>query len=332
MDSSLPNHGVSTKPGQLQFDGSAPRVTIPSDATWHTVASSGYLPLLPASAGAYGTRGHGFAYLTANEGYAAAGLTELYLTLRDPQLAFEVGTVYAPGSNGTTSLLAGMSDLETLGIATGSYNNIDLKAAGNCSGSPARSFTASRFQVLAIPDNMGIHADNNCSPSANDCCSQHPSCIAYQCAANAALPRNTHASSPVCTIPPAAEPAVSHFYSLAAPCRAYDSRTPPNRPLAFNTAAQVQVGGTCGIPGGARAVALNLTAIAPTSDVSIQAYPGNQPPPPGTNVLSAAAGTDHAAFAVLPLATNGTGTVFLLATATGSGSTDFALDVSGYFQ
>jgi hypothetical protein len=178
---------------------------------------------------------------------------------------------------------------------------------------------------------MGITADNNCNTSQNDCCSQHPSCIAYQCTFNPAVPRNTHVGVNVCTVPPAPEPTAFSFYTVT-PCRALDTRNAPNAPLPFNTPTQVTVGGLCGIPASAKSVAMNVTAVSPSADVSIQIYPGNQPPPPGTNVNSTQAGIVRAAFGVLTLATNGTGAVTVLPSASTSGQTNLLLDVTGYFQ
>jgi hypothetical protein len=320
-----------TLPQVTLFDGSAQNVTIPSDATWHTIASSGYLPLMSSSVGSFGTSGHGMAFATANESYSAAGLMEFLMSLRQELSQFELGVLYAPGSAGVLSLEPAMSDWETFGLQANFSYKLDLQAAGNCAGSPARSFPEARFQVLALPDNLGIQADNTCSLAAGDCCSQHPSCIAFQCYANPSIPRNTRFHVNVCTVPPAPEPSAFKFYTVS-PCRVFDSRNAPNAPLPFNTPAQISVAGLCGIPASAKSVALNATAVDPSANVSIQIYPGNQPPPPGTNVNSTDAGQTRAAFGVLTLATNGTGTVTVLPSASTSGQTDFLLDVTGYFQ
>jgi hypothetical protein len=321
---------TETVPQVTVFDGTAQNVTIPSDNTFHTIASSGYLPLMSSSEGAYGTKGHGFAYATAHESYAAAGFLELLLNLRDPILNFEVGVLYSPGSNGAFNLEPDISDWETLGLQTGSYNKIDLIAAGNCTSSSPRTFPESRFQVMAVPDNMGITADNNCHTNFNNCCSQHPSCIAYQCTFNSAIPRNTHASVNAC-LPVVPEPTTFNFYTLP-PCRVLDTRNPPNSALPFNAPTQVAVAGTCGIPTTAKSVTFNVTTVLPSSDVNVQIYPGNQPPPPGTNVNSTRAGHVRAAMGLLTLATNGTGTVTVLPTASVAGSTNLILDATGYFQ
>ncbi|HVR07398.1 MAG TPA: hypothetical protein VMW75_05075 [Thermoanaerobaculia bacterium] len=297
----------------------------------HTIASSGYLPLASASVGSCGTAGHGFAYATAAGSYAASGFLYPLLTLRQEFAQYEVGVIYAPGTAGATSLEADMSDWEILGLSAGNFYKLDLKAAGSCVNSPSRTFPESRFQIMVVPDNFGMQADNTCSTSANDCCSQHPSCIAFQCYPNPAIPRNPHAGASVCTVPPLPEPTAFNFYTVT-PCRVFDSRNAPNVPLSLNAPMQITVGGLCGVPASAKSVALNLTAVSPSADVAIQIYPGNQPPPPGTNVNSTAAGGVRAAFGVLTLATNGTGTVTVLPSASTSGTTNVVLDVTGYFQ
>jgi hypothetical protein len=324
---------TETLPQVTLFDGSAANISIPADAVYHTIASSGWIPLMSSSLGPYGTSGHGAAVVTANESYQGSGLLQLMLRLRNtpslPQV--EVGICYAPGNAGTLNLLPDMSDWETLGLQANSFYKLDLQAVGNCTGSPARNFPEIRFQVLAVPDSAGVHADNNCKLSDNDCCSQHPACITYQCNPNPSIPRNTHADVNLCTFPPAPEPTAFSFYTVT-PCRAFDSRNPPNAPLAFNSPTQIKVGGLCGIPSSAKSVVFNVTVVNPSADASVQMYPGDEPPPPGTNVNSTPAGGVRAALAVIELATNGTGVVTVLPTASVSGQTDLALDVSGYFQ
>ena len=127
------------------------------------------------------------------------------------------------------------------------------------------------------------------------------------------------------------------FYTLT-PCRILDTRQ-TGAPLTQTNPQRVyQVSGACGVPASAQAVALNVTLVNATTNLSVQGYPGDLPAPgaPGTNVVSASP-PDHATIAgaaVLPLATNGSGTLGVLMTlappAT-SGQTDLLLDVSGYF-
>jgi RHS repeat-associated protein len=127
------------------------------------------------------------------------------------------------------------------------------------------------------------------------------------------------------------------FYTLT-PCRILDTRQTGAPLTQSNPQSVYQVSGACGVPANGQAVALNVTLVGATTNLSVQGYPGDLPAPgaSGTNVVSASP-PDHATiagFAVLPLATNGSGTLGMLMTlappAT-SGQTDLILDVSGYF-
>ena len=127
------------------------------------------------------------------------------------------------------------------------------------------------------------------------------------------------------------------FYTLT-PCRILDTRQ-TGAPLTQTNPQHVyQISSACGVPANAQAVALNFTLVNATTNLSVQGYPGDLPAPgaPGTNVVSASPpGTAViAGAAVLPLATDGSGTLGVLMTlappAT-SGQTDLILDVSGYF-
>lgn len=118
------------------------------------------------------------------------------------------------------------------------------------------------------------------------------------------------------------------FYTVA-PCRLYDSRE-GLPPLASGVARIVQAAGSCGIPAGARALAANVTVISPTGLGNASLYPGNYPPPVATTV-NFLAGVTRSNHAILPLATDGAGTLAALASIAGSGSTHVAIDVSGYF-
>jgi RHS repeat-associated protein len=125
------------------------------------------------------------------------------------------------------------------------------------------------------------------------------------------------------------------FYTLT-PCRILDTRQTA-APLTQADPQQVyQIAGACGVPPNAQAVALNVTLVNATTNLSVQGYPGDALGAPGTNAVSATlpAKAVIAGAAVLPLATNGSGTLGVLMTlappAT-SGQTDLLLDVSGYF-
>jgi PKD repeat protein len=120
------------------------------------------------------------------------------------------------------------------------------------------------------------------------------------------------------------------FYTIT-PCRIYDSRLGLGTSLLSGIARIVQATGLCGIPAGARALAANVTAISPTGSGNVSLYPGNNPPP-GSSTVNFQAGITRSNYAVLPLATDGTGTLATLAAIAGSGNTELAIDVSGYFM
>lgn len=120
------------------------------------------------------------------------------------------------------------------------------------------------------------------------------------------------------------------FYSVT-PCRIYDSRL-TSTPLLSGVARTVQVTGLCGIPAEARAVAANVSVIAPTGTGYGILYPGNYPQP-ATSTINFVAGLFRSNHAILPLATNGAGTLTSWLTIAGvNGSAHLAIDVSGYYR
>lgn len=120
------------------------------------------------------------------------------------------------------------------------------------------------------------------------------------------------------------------FYSTP-PCRIYDSRQVP-APLLSGIARIIQATGTCGIPAGARALAANVTVITPTGAGFATLYPGNYPQT-GTSTVHFAPGINQASHAILPLATDGTGTLAAALSLAGTGgSAHLVIDVSGYFR
>jgi hypothetical protein len=115
-------------------------------------------------------------------------------------------------------------------------------------------------------------------------------------------------------------------------CRAIDTRV-THQTLTSNSPVVFQIAGTCGIPANAVSVAVNVTAVGATADVSLTAYPGDLASPPVTNVVSASASRHPviASNAVIALAGNRSGTAAVAASFAGAGQVDVILDVSGYF-
>jgi hypothetical protein len=121
------------------------------------------------------------------------------------------------------------------------------------------------------------------------------------------------------------------FYTVI-PCRVADTRMGMGgSSMAAGTARTLAITGpACGIPDGAKAVSVNVTAANPTGQGELAVYPGNYPAP-GTTVVAFAAGQNRATAAILPLASDGTGTLAAAAAMTGTGSVDVIVDVNGYF-
>jgi FtsP/CotA-like multicopper oxidase with cupredoxin domain len=121
------------------------------------------------------------------------------------------------------------------------------------------------------------------------------------------------------------------FHTLA-PCRIADTRNPAGPQggpaLAAGASRTFAVSGVCAIPPTAKAVAVNLTVVLPTAGGYLTVYPAGTPLPLAST-LNFRPGIVRANNAVLPLSAGGQITVFC---GMGSGSTDFLLDVTGWFE
>jgi len=121
------------------------------------------------------------------------------------------------------------------------------------------------------------------------------------------------------------------FYSVT-PCRIADTRN-PNGPLggpalAAGTVREFPVAGVCGVPSTAKVIAANLTIVNPTGEGFLTAFPAGTALPPASTI-NFRTGIVRANNAILALGTSGRVWVFC---GMPSGSTDFVLDVSGYFE
>jgi glucose/arabinose dehydrogenase len=115
------------------------------------------------------------------------------------------------------------------------------------------------------------------------------------------------------------------------PCRVLDTRLPVGQggpALAAGTDRVFVIGGRCGIPAGARAVAANLTATLATVAGNLIVFPQGGPPPT-TSVLNFGAGQTRANNAVLTL---GPGGDVVVRCSMPAGEVHLILDVSGWFQ
>ena len=123
----------------------------------------------------------------------------------------------------------------------------------------------------------------------------------------------------------------AQFYSLA-PCRLLDTRGPvgpyggPSLPAGSDRT--FVLGGHCGIPTGALAVALNVTAVLPSASGFLTVWPGGTPRP-ATSTINYDQGRSRANNAVIPL---GSSSDLAVHSGQGTGNVDMIIDVMGYFQ
>jgi PKD repeat protein len=120
----------------------------------------------------------------------------------------------------------------------------------------------------------------------------------------------------------------NHFYTVT-PCRLLDTRITLSPLLAGAAARPIPVAGVCGVPFGARSVAVNLTAVSATTAGAISIYPADYPSG-FNNTIDFNTGGVRACGAVLPLSSDGLGELAATAVLT-SGQVQLVIDVSGYF-
>ena len=128
-------------------------------------------------------------------------------------------------------------------------------------------------------------------------------------------------------------PSLTGFdYNTVAPCRIVDTRDAPGPQggpaLAAGSTRTFPVGGICGVPPTAKAVTVNITVVNPTALGHLALYPTGGILPLASTI-NFRAGIVRANNAIVTLGTAGQVTVF---NGMGSGSTDFVLDVSGWFE
>jgi len=121
------------------------------------------------------------------------------------------------------------------------------------------------------------------------------------------------------------------FYTLT-PCRVLDTRNPAGPlggpALGAGATRTFTIGGACGVPVGARAIAFNVTVTAPTGNGNVRVYPGGTTQPL-VSTINYGAGQTRANNGIVPLGVAGEIAVLC---SQASGSADFILDVTGYFE
>ncbi|MGW2874506.1 PKD domain-containing protein, partial [Kitasatospora sp. NPDC001225] len=120
-------------------------------------------------------------------------------------------------------------------------------------------------------------------------------------------------------------PQAQDGYAPLPPTRLADTRQSGTKPGPGAT-LPLKVAGTAGVPSGATAVALNLTATEPTADGYLAARPGGQSGRPSTSSLNFRPGQTVANQVIVPLGADGTVDVY-----NNDGSTHVIADVVGYY-
>ncbi len=123
------------------------------------------------------------------------------------------------------------------------------------------------------------------------------------------------------------------FYSLT-PCRAVDTRNasgPYGGPaLSSGTQRVFTLGGQCGVPVGAAAIAANITVVAPPASGTLVAWPGTgATPPANVTTLNYRSGHILANNSILGLDASGDASIEVTQS---SGTCNVLVDIFGYFQ
>jgi hypothetical protein len=135
------------------------------------------------------------------------------------------------------------------------------------------------------------------------------------------------------TVLPEGYSAPGGYYTVT-PCRVVDTRNTPSGTwagpaLAAQTERVFPIVGQCGVPPTAKAIAVNVTSTGSTGVGSLKLYAAFPPTTPNTSVLNFGAGVTRANNAIVGLNAAGQMAVF---NAMATGTTDFVLDVVGYFE
>ena len=120
----------------------------------------------------------------------------------------------------------------------------------------------------------------------------------------------------------------SDFYTVV-PCRLVDTRQ--SFPMQSGQPRSFLAAGQCGIPGTAKAVALNVTVVNATGYGSVTVYPANLSVPVAS-AISFVPGGSRASNALVRLSTDGEGRLGVAANLGLTGQVDVILDVAGYFE
>jgi hypothetical protein len=121
------------------------------------------------------------------------------------------------------------------------------------------------------------------------------------------------------------------FYSLT-PCRAVDTRSGNGGIVYASVLRQFTMKGTCGVPGTAKAVSLNLTIVTPNTSGFYTLWPAGGVFPTVSSINFVAGEPALANGAIVPVAAGTPDLSTAYGTGSGAGQTHVVLDVTGYFQ
>jgi len=135
------------------------------------------------------------------------------------------------------------------------------------------------------------------------------------------------------------------FFALT-PCRVVDTRAAGTTvgtyggTLISGTERVYPVQGNCGVPVGAKAVTVNVTACAPTNQGRLTVYPSGLSVPATSTINFPPGTTCLANGAIVPLSTGVTCSTFtpsscdfaVMPFVVGNGQVQMILDVTGYFE
>ncbi len=134
----------------------------------------------------------------------------------------------------------------------------------------------------------------------------------------------------LCAVPALAD-GPFRFYALT-PCRVADTRTGFGGSLTTTVTRDFQIQGLCGVPVGAKAVALNVTVITPGARGHLRLFPSGTALPTISTINFAGGETALANGAIVPLSTNANDlSVYAFLVLPSPAATHVVLDVTGYF-
>jgi len=190
-----------------------------------------------------------------------------------------------------------------------------VNTPANCNNSSGYT-TGTAISITAVPYNSGYQ-------------------FSHWTATHCAL-ANDRSQTTTCTVTGSGDPILVAGFSgtpvaqglyLVTPCRLIDTRA--DFALGTNATRNVPVAGRCGIPSGAIAAAINITAVSPVIDGWMSVFPGpagsTRPP---VSTISYRIGRTRANNALAGVGSDGTINVFNA----GTQPVHFIIDVTGYFR